>query len=61
MIVFITRELGNSCNVLYVATTTAQSLSNANRLVSRADKRVIAHYYNYRCAYINEHSGSNRA
>lgn len=33
---------------------TAQSLSNANRLVSRADKRVIAYYYNYRCAYINE-------
>ena len=34
--------------------STAQSLSNANRLVSRADKRVIAYYYNYRCAYINQ-------
>ena len=32
--------------------TTTRSLSNANRLVSRADKRVIAHYYSYRCAYI---------
>ncbi|CAH0729810.1 unnamed protein product, partial [Brenthis ino] len=42
-------------NVRYVRlSSTAQSLSNANRLVSRADKRVIAYYYNYRCAYINE-------